>query len=81
MENLDESKIINFFKTEAVKGLVMLTIPHVMSGLEIDRRRTERTLALMAKGVDPTLYEIPLSRIKYYVLRDIVEFCKNKWGQ
>lgn len=71
-------RILKLFKKMAVKGFVMLTIPDVAKGLNIDRRKIETELALLSKGKDPKLLEVTKGRVKYYALKEVVEFCQ-KW--
>lgn len=80
MEEELEDKIINLFKKSAIEGYLMLSIPEVAASLKLDRRKIEPTLVLLSKGRDPKLCEVAKGRIKYYILKEVLDFCKNKWG-
>jgi len=73
------TRIVNLFKSQAVKGYLMLSIPKVAEGLKVDRRKVETALALLSKGKNPKLTEVLKGRVKYYILKELVEFCQNKW--
>lgn len=75
------SRIVNLFGDRSVKGHVMLTIPEVAQGLKVDRRKIETPLALLSRGKNPKLIEVAKGRIKYYVLKDIIEFCQKMWRE
>jgi len=75
-----EDEVVDFFKKRALHGNLMMSIPEVAAGLKVSRRKIEPALLLLSKGKDPKLYEIVKGRIKYYILRDVVEFCKERWG-
>jgi hypothetical protein len=79
-EQLDV-RVIDFFKNKAVRGYLMLSIPDVAAGLKVDRRKIETTLALLSKGKDPKLSEVIKGRVKYYILKELIEFCQNTWGK
>jgi len=76
-----ESKIVKFFKQRATTSQVMLSIPDVMKGLNMDRRKAENSLLLLAKGKDPKLVEFLKGRVKLYTLREIVDFAQRKWRE
>jgi len=81
-ENDFYNRIIDFFKKRSVSGHVMLTIPEVATGLEVDRRKIETPLALLSVEKTPPhpLVEIKKGRVKYYMLRDVFDFCQ-KWAR
>jgi chemotaxis signal transduction protein len=79
-EELD-SRILNFFRNQAAKSNVMLTIPEVAKGLKVDRRKIETPLALLSKGKNPKLTEVVKSRTKCYILKDITLFCQKMWKE
>lgn len=68
-------------ESSAAKGYVMMTIPDIMRGLKIDRRKAENSVLLLAKGKNPKLEEIIKGRVKYYVLKQILEFAREMWGE
>lgn len=74
------SRIISFFEESSAEGWIMLTIPEVADGLKVDRRKIETPLALMSKGKNPQpkLVELKKARVKYYILKDVSDFCQ-KW--
>jgi len=72
------SRIIAFFKTGSVKGNLMLTTPEIAEGLGVDRRKIEPPLLLLCEGKNPRLVETKKGRVKYYTLKEIVDFCQ-KW--
>ncbi|MGD0645512.1 MAG: hypothetical protein ABSA75_11465 [Candidatus Bathyarchaeia archaeon] len=76
------SKIIAFFRKKSSEGLISLTIPDVVKGLKVDRRRIETSLAVMSSQENPNakLIEIEKSRVKYYILKEVFEFCQ-KWAR
>jgi hypothetical protein len=71
------SRIVAIFRKSSVKGHVMLSIPEVAEALGVDRRKAETPLALLSKGRNPKLVEITKSRTKYYVLKEIFDFCQK----
>jgi predicted DNA-binding transcriptional regulator YafY len=75
------SKILSFFKIKSTKGWITLSVPEIMKGLEVDRRSVERALAVMSSLENPNakLIEIEKSRGKYYVLKEVFDFCQ-KWA-
>jgi len=88
-ENDFYNSIIAFFKKKSVAGHVMLTIPEVATGLKVDRRKIETPLAMLSmektplsveKNPPPPLLEIQKGRVKYYMLRDVFDFCQ-KWAR
>ena len=76
------TKIIAFFRKKSSDGWLMLTIPDVIKGLDADRRKIETTLAVMSSKENPNakLIEIEKSRVKYYILKEVFEFCQ-KWAR
>ena len=81
-ENDFYNRILDFFKKRSVTGHVMLTIPEVAEGLDVDRQKTETPLALLSTGKIPPspLVEVKKGRVKYYMLRDVFDFCQ-KWAR
>ena len=75
-EELD-SRILTFFKKSCAKGHIMLTIPDIAAELKVDRRRIEPPLAVLSRGKSPRLVEIKKSRVKYFVLKEIIDFCQK----
>lgn len=73
------SKIIALFKNKSAEGHVMLTIPEVADAIGVNRRKIETPLALLSKARNPKLVEVTKSRVKYYVLRELYDFCQ-KWA-
>ena len=79
-QEISKIRIIAYFKEKAAEGWTLLTIPDVIRGLKSDRRRIEKTLAVMSDKENPKakLVEIEKSRVKYYILKDVFAYCQ-KW--
>lgn len=71
-------RITAFFKISSTKGDLMLTTPEIAEGLGVDRRKIEPPLLLLCEGKNPRLVETTKGRVKYYSLKEIVDFCQ-KW--
>ena len=73
------AKIILLFKRRSIRGDLMLTIPEVAKGLGVDRRKVEPPLLLLSKGKSPKLAVMTKGRVKYYSLKEVIDFCQ-KWA-
>ena len=75
-------KILAFFRKKSAEGWLMLTIPDLINGLESDHRKIEKSLTVMSLKENPNanLIEIEKSRVKYYILKEIFDFCQ-KWAR
>jgi len=71
-------RITAFFKTSSAKGKLTLTTPEIAEGLRVDRRKIEPPLLLLCEGKNPKLVEARKGRVKYYTLKEVVDFCQ-KW--
>ena len=71
-------RITVFFKSSCTKGNLMLTTPEIAEALRVDRRKIEPPLLLLCEGKNPKLVETRKGRVKYYTLKEIVDFCQ-KW--
>lgn len=80
MDRIDK-KIVTFFKLQATKGWLHLTVPEIERGIKISRNEVIRSLErLQITGVIDKVERG--SRIKttpFYYLTEIREYCKKKY--